>query len=306
MSSICLALLLAGNPGWVLVAGHAAGADPAGAVAALPALAGALRSRGASAVWGAEAWEPLGRGLREVGGGAPPGAERALEEAGAAFDSGNFAETIRAASEASARFAAAPPSIATAAGRRAAEIAWGLALAAGRTGDPAPHLRWALVRDPAAQADRAHISPPLRAPLEAARGTLATVPSGPLEVRGTPGADVYVDGRLAGRSPLSLAGQYRHTAWVWLERAGRRSLAHPVDVGAAPVSVAIDLDVEGRLQSAPPAEAAREAPPWILERPLDGGNPPGGLGSLARALGVQKVALLTAGTVRGCWRLDAL
>ncbi len=298
MAFVLLPLLLAAPAGWTLVAAGEPGAAPDEAVAALPALAGAIAARGGEAVWGPAAWAPLGE-VREAGGRLPDAARRAVDEALVAAGSGRFAEGARLAAEAAALLSAAPRSPGVESLEREAEIIWGLSLDRAGMGGAARHLIWALARDPAADEERAYFAPgPRRRLFARAREALSSLPRGLLQVDGTAGAVVYVDGRIAGRAPLVVIGLPAHRAWVWLEEGGRRSLAHRVEAGGGRAEISIDVAIESRLSAArgaPFVVAAAAGDPEL--GPLTAG--------LARRLAASRIVLLRR-AAPDCWWSDVV
>ncbi len=290
-------LLLAVPPAKIAVlAGRAPGDDATEALDAVPLLARELEVRGAGVATGPLLWAALGRETRETGGDLPVGVEQLLAEAHRDFDEGRFAEAVRLAGDAAGRLERVARSVAVEASERGAQVLWGLsALADGLEAEARSHLQWALVREPAFVADPSRFAPPLRRQIEAARAGLAGWPRGSLAVGGTPGASIYVDGLLSGQVPATLNGLLRRPAWVWLERAGRRSLAHRVELGASKSSVAIDLELEAGLGQGPDGAPLLTAPagdPQLLAR-------------LAVAFGAPAVAVLSRCAGAGCWQLEA-
>jgi hypothetical protein len=290
-----------GAPATIAVlTGHAPGDDPTEALAATSLFAPVLRAQGVAVAAGAGLWRGLGHQLREVGSELPVGAERILDDAGQAFDEGNFAAAAKLAQDAVSRLDHAPRSVAVEARERAAEILCGLALAeTGQMALAAPHLVWTLVREPAFALDPVRFAPPQHRDLEEARRVAALLPHGSLTVTGTAGASVYVDGLLSGQAPVTLTGLASHGAWIWLERAGRRSLAHRVGVGGGSTSVSIDLDLEARLAMGPEQQP-------IFTALAGDPETPGLLARLARALVVPAVAVLSRCAGAGCWQIDAV
>ncbi|MHB1843715.1 MAG: PEGA domain-containing protein [Deltaproteobacteria bacterium] len=260
---------------WVALAAHAPGDDAAQAREA----AGQLAQRpGIDAQAGPALRERLVGESRPVVDGAPPAAAALVREAGADFDSDNLLETIRDASGALEILEAAARSREAEALEREAQLLWGMALIdLGMVGLPAKaaipsaardaargHLRWALAREPSLRPKGDRFTPKLREALEPERAALAGVPGATLSVAGPPGAEVYVDGLAQGQTPLALSGLGPRDAWVWIELAGRRSLAHRVSLRAgARAALAIDLDLEGRLDLSVPGEVA------LAQRPDD-------------------------------------
>jgi hypothetical protein len=72
--------------------------------------------------------------------------------------------------------------------------------------------------------------------------------SAALEVTGTIGATIYLDGVARGKVPSSIAGVPGEQGWIWLERNGARSLAHPVTFGT-PLT---PIEIEGLSDTPPP------------------------------------------------------
>jgi hypothetical protein len=306
-ASLLLSLLAAPEvpPGFALLAGRAPGDDPTEALGAIATLADALRARGVSVSAGTAVWRGLGSELREVGSDLPAGAEGVFDAAGRSFEEGRFAEAARFAEEAVARLDHAPRSVSVEARERAAQVLYGLALlsVSGQEEVARSHLLWTLERDPGFALDSSRFAPPLRQPLDQARRAAQLLPQGSLTVAGTSGASVYVDGLLSGQAPLTIASMPLHSAWIWLERAGRRSFAHRVDLESRSTSVAIDLDLEARLAMNSPTSSEGQ-PIFTALR----GDPetPGLLQRLSAALAMRGVAVLSRCAGAGCWRLEAV
>ncbi|MHB8419539.1 MAG: hypothetical protein ACYDCL_15795 [Myxococcales bacterium] len=300
MLALPLALALAAAPDrWAVVAEAAPGDDPTAALAAGAGLAQSIAAKGRAVVTGSDLWEAFGE-VREVGGEVPAEAERLLKEVRDDFDDGLFTRAAELAREADARLAAAPRSVAVEAGERQAQLFWGFTLADTAEGeatrDDAAHLEWAVARDPAIAVDAKLIPRGSRARLDEVRAGLRAASKAALSVTGTPGASVYLDGVLQGEAPLALGGLTPRRAWVWLERAGRHSLAHRVELGPKPASVAIDLDLEARLSISSDGQPVLRAPPGDPETPRL-------LERLAAHLHVGAAAAISRGPAGG-WTVD--
>ena len=284
-----------------MLAGAAPGDDPSEALSAVPAFADALRAGGVPVAAGQELWRALGGELREVGSDLPVGSERTLDDARKAYLEGDFLSATQLAADAVARLERAPRSVAVEARERLAQVLWGLAALS--SGEPAAaaraHLFWTLAREPAFALDPLWYARPLRQPLDEARRALSLLPRGSLTVTGAEGASVYVDGLLSGQAPLTVTQLPRHGAWVWLERTGRRSFAHRLDIDSASTSVSVNLDLEASLgmsvEGQPIFSALRGDPetPRLLER-------------LAAAMAIPAVAVLLRCPGSGCWQLQAV
>lgn len=108
----------------------------------------------------------------------------------------------------------------------------------------------ALRVNPALVPSRSEYPPRFFTSMEAARTELLNLGTGGLRVESRPaGADVYVEGRHFGQTPLVLGdavlsrGAYR----IWVEADGARSLPRLVRVGETAPSVVVDLAFEASL-----------------------------------------------------------
>jgi hypothetical protein len=286
-----LAFFLAVGPRWAVLAASAPGDDPSATLAVSAQLSEELAKRGADVAPASSLGE-----VREVGTEAPPEAATVLAVAGTAFDDGRFGEAARLAQQADARLAVAPRSVAVEAAERNAQLLWGLSLAAAGAAGFEGHLAWVTARDPAMAFDLARFAPPLRSKVDVARAAARARATAALTVAGSRGASVYVDGVLRGETPLTMVALAPRRAWIWLERAGRHSLAHAVDLGGSPAAVAIDLELESHL--------ALDDGRLVLR--VLAGDPatPGLLARLARRLQVEGVAAVGRCAEGNCWKVE--
>lgn len=113
----------------------------------------------------------------------------------------------------------------------------------------------ALRTNPALDPSRSEYPPRFFNAVEAARVELAALGTGGLRVESRPlGADVYIEGRRFGPTPLALGDALlpRGTYRVWVEAEGVRSLPKLVRIGEKTRTVVVDLAFEGALWTAGP------------------------------------------------------
>jgi hypothetical protein len=222
---------------------------------------------------------------RPVVDGVPPAAEALADAAERAFDEGRFDEAARQASLAHGELTAGPRGSAIEERTRELQMIWGAALVnLGQGGEAAAHFRAALESDPGFVPSADRFAPPMRQRIARIRKELSHAPSVALEVTGTFGSTIYVDGIARGIVPSAIRGTRGTQGWIWLERGGVRSLAHPVTFGSplAPINIAADASPpqpvtaagtsEGRIQEARPVApvsapiAATVAQPPLVAR----------------------------------------
>ena len=283
MIPLAATLLLGASPSLALLPAHSPGDDPLDARGAAARLAEALGAEGVVALSGPELRRRLVGAARPVVDGAPSRATELVARAARAYDDGLFPDAAKAAALAAEILDASARSRSVEALAREAQLLWGAALLGERGADASEeaglHFRFALAREPRLRLDEARFSPPVRREVERQRAALAALPSGQLDVPGAAGAEVYVDGLAQGQAPLALSGLPGREAWVWLELAGRRSLAHRVTLGGgAPATLTVDLDLEGRLDL--------DADSLALVQLPDDPEANARLGRLARAAGL--------------------
>jgi PEGA domain len=138
--------------------------------------------------------------------------------------------------------------------------------------------------DPRRELDPDYYSPGTRAAFEKVRKQLASVRRGKLLVTSSPpGADVFLDGRHVGKTPLSadfIPGTYP----LQIMKDGALSFTRSVQVQAdRSVAASVDLGFEGMVQAGPP--------PCVRTRP-DEADPLRGVAKLSAMLGVGEVVVV--------------
>lgn len=210
------------------------GADSVEAPRASP-LARALLAQGVPVIAEAQLRDALLRGARARVAELQPETEAALLAAQQAYDHGNVAEAADLAAEAATDLGREPPSERRELNRRQNDVLWGAALLATRGRAAAVEcFERALTLSPGMLIDVDRFAPPVQQLFERVRAQLAKRPRVSVEVSGTPGATLYVDGTPRGALPLKLA-MLPHRATLWIEVLGEPGLAHEVDLPAAGV-----------------------------------------------------------------------
>ncbi len=236
-------------------------------------LASALLSEGLPVI--------AGQALRErvFGEGRPLAYElsRTLEQEMRAsqesYDRGDFNASARQAALVAESLSRAAPSARRESLIPASQILWGAALfqTKGRAA-ASPHFREALQRNPHIAIDRDRFAPPVQRQFEEERSSVAGGTQVSLEVSGTAGAILFVDGTPRGSLPLRLTLP-PHRCLLWVEVSGEPGWTHELSLTRStvltidwPLEVASRL-VEGEWVAELPApQADRQA---LLQRILE-------------------------------------
>jgi hypothetical protein len=199
---------------------------------------------------------------RPVVDGVPPSAEGLALASERAFDEGRFEEAAHQASLAAGALAQGPRGPAIEVRAREMQMLWGASLLSlGRSDQATSHFRIALQQDPGFAPNKDRFAPPVRRRFERVRQeTARAAASTTLEVSGTAGAAVYLNGIERGTVPAAIAGPRGSQGWLWLERGGIRSLAHPVVFGVAPPPIDLDADAAGAGEGLPGVGPPPSAP----------------------------------------------
>jgi hypothetical protein len=262
---LSIELLGSGTSPWALLVLKSPGEDPTAQDDGAIMLTTALQARGIEVLSPSALRRELVGQARVVVEGVPPAAEAFALASERAFDEGRFEEAAHQASLATGELARGPRGSAIEERWRECQVVWGAALASmGRGGQAAGHFRAALERDSRFIPSADRFAPPVRRRLERVRRELSRAPpSTTLAVSGTAGATVFLDGLAQGQAPAALHGSSGRQAWLWLERGGRRSLAHPVTFGIPLVPIEVDADAS--LAGLVRQEATSDRPVVALE-----------------------------------------
>ena len=250
-------------------------------------LASALLSEGLPVIAGAALRE------RVLGDGRPLAYElsRTIEQeiraAQEGYDRGDFSASARQAATAAESLSRAAPSARREVLIPAVQILWGAALSQlkGRAA-ASPHFREALQRNPRIAIDQDRFAPPVQRQFEEERSRLAGGLDVLLEVSGTPGALLFVDGTPRGSLPLRLALP-PHRCTLWVEVSGEPGWAHEVSLTHA-TKLSPKLVIDWKLEVASRLVEGE----WVAELPVSEADRRALLqGILERAGAVELLAL---------------
>jgi hypothetical protein len=184
--------------------------------------------------------------------------EQEVRAAQESYDRGYFSASARQASVAAESLARAAPSARREKLIPAIQILWGAALSQlkGRA-SVGPHFREALQRNPRIAIDQDRFAPPVQRQFEEERSRVAGGPQVPLEVSGTTGAILFVDGMPRGSLPLRIALP-PHRCTLWVEVSGEPGWAHEVSLTRS-TAITIDWQLE--------AASRLVEGEWVVELP---------------------------------------
>ncbi len=209
--------------------------------------------------------------------------EQELSAAEQGYDRGNFAESARQAALAYDGATRAAPSPRREALISELQVLWGASLFSlkGRVA-AAPHFREALQRNSRLDIDADRFAPPVRQQFEQERARVAGGPQVWLQIAGTPGASLFVDGLPRGILPLTIALAPHHCT-VWTEVSGEPGLAHELLLTRS-TSLSIDwrLEVASRFSD-------RD---WAVELPASEGDRRALLKTVLQRAGADEVLAL--------------
>ncbi len=189
-------------------------------------LASALLSEGLPVIAGPALRDRLLGDARPLGHELSRTIDQAISAAQEGYDRGDFGASARQAGLAFEALARAAPSKQREGLIDEVQVLWCAALLKlkGRSA-AAAHFSDALQRNPELVIDKDRFAPPVQRQFEEERSRVVNGPQVSLEVSGTAGAILFIDGTPRGSLPLRIALAPHHCT-VWVEVSGEPGLAH--------------------------------------------------------------------------------